>query len=96
MHDWGMHDWILHSLSLDWEKGTLEIHLTAFDGAGAQSIRAYEVKRLDIPRHHEWGPSRSILETNGPEPEGNAQKLILFMQSGDEIVIVAERFDMPV
>jgi hypothetical protein len=89
-----MHDWSLLSLTVDWEIG--DACIVVRSPSGHASIRASELRELHVPRHRPWGPSASINIVTGPlqGPDGHAS-LIIEMQSGDQIQIVARSIEMP-
>ena len=94
---YSMHDWTVRSVSIDWKIGAATISLTRFGDGAPVVIAAHDVRDIHIPRKFEWGPSVSILTTQGPDSvEGGQFSLLIQMQSGDMIRIVASRFDLPV
>lgn len=89
-----LHDWALRRIDLDWEQGKLLIEVTGPHRTG--SIVCSDVHAVIIPRIYPWGASISINEIRGPEliPDGY-EKLVIEMQSGDEIEIIARSFSFP-
>jgi hypothetical protein len=89
-----MHDWSLLSLNVDWAAGDARVVLRS--PSGEVSIRASELRELHAPRHRPWGPSASINAVNGPIQGPDEQaSLVIEMQSGDSIRIVARAIEMP-
>ena len=89
-----MHDWTLLGLSIDWTKGTARIEL--WSSGGARVLTAAGLKSAVVPRASPWGPSSSINGYCGPvRTEDGTSRLVVEMQSGDVIEIVADEFLMP-
>jgi hypothetical protein len=88
--DLKLHDATLEKLALDWRAGCAEVLLHA--ATGVVTLRASGVTKLACPRLHPWGPSSSVNEVRGPLARDGRMVLELEMQSGDVIVIEAERF----
>ncbi len=90
-----MHDWALTDLTFNWETACVTIRLS-WDSV-SRTVTADGVSELLIPRANEWGPSVSVNKVSEVEtlPSGLKQ-LLIEMQSGDIIRIVAKRFALPV
>jgi hypothetical protein len=89
-----MHDWLLLGLAVDWTAGTARLDLRS--STGAKAITAIGLKRAVLPRELPWGPSSSVNGCRGPLPgEDGSTRLVIEMQSGDEIELVADQFEMP-
>jgi hypothetical protein len=88
-----LHDAILLELRLDWSQRVCVATVQAFvqrdQQAVARQIIWYGMREASIPHHAPWGESQSINAAR-VEP-GSA--FVLEMQSGDEIRIVADRFE---
>lgn len=89
-----MHDWVLVSVSVDWEVGTARLELS-WDGH-LQAITARGLSNLLLPRRHPWGPSVHVNESHGPtQLESGDHLLSIEMQSGDKIELIAKEIEMP-
>lgn len=89
-----MHDWTLNSVTVVWRSGELRISLQS--PAGPIEVRAAGLRRLDMPRAFPWGQSVSINEVAGPTPlSGGGEQLVIEMQSGDRIEVVADAIELP-
>ena len=90
-----LHDATFLGLTLCWQKGEAVLSFqTGRAGQASLSLRARGVHKLCCPRQQPWGPSVSINSVREqPSPSSPALRdLIVEMQSGDEIVVVAESF----
>ena len=85
-----MHDWTLLNIQLDWEEGKLEIRLLD-NSSKEQIISAEGVMNVNIPRHFEWGKSVSVNEIRALTQHDGKFNLIIQMQSGDEIKLLASK-----
>jgi hypothetical protein len=89
-----MHDWTLRGLSIDWTRGTVRLELSSSDGV--RVLTAAGLKSASVPRRGPWGPSSSINGYRGPfRTEDGTSRLVIEMQSGDVIELVADEFVMP-
>lgn len=89
-----MHDWTLLSEKVDWKEGVVSLEFE--NGAGRQRLHASGLRELHVPRTQSWGPSVSVLESQGPSVlEDGSARLSIQMQTGDRIEIVAHAFDLP-
>jgi hypothetical protein len=88
-----MHDWTLNRLTVDWEAGEVEVSLDMWQGP--RLIRALGLKHLRVGREFPWGPSVSVNGVVGPTAVEDGHLLLIEMQSGDPIEIVASSFQMP-
>ncbi len=78
---------------VDWEAGTAEIRL-GHQGIDVTAI-ASGLRTLDVSRKQPWGPSIWVNKTIGPtRTDDGLVKLVIEMQSGDAIVLVAERIEL--
>jgi hypothetical protein len=95
MDDMLMHDWTLKTIKIEWDVGSAELHLIARPGI-LRSLKARGLVELTVSRRLEWGPSESILSSNGPiiRPDGNSQ-LTIQLQSGDVISMTSAEIEMP-
>lgn len=89
-----LHDWTLTSIDLNWNVGTVRLHLTSAPGV-TKYLTARNLVELVVPRRQEWGPSESILSSDGPKESAGGQQLEILMQSGDSLRIVAQEITMP-
>jgi hypothetical protein len=89
-----MHDWTFLGLSIDWTTGTARLELESY--TGPEILTAIGLRGVVVPRRFPWGPSLSINKCRGPDRiEGGAGRLVIEMQSGDEIELIADQFVMP-
>lgn len=90
-----MHDWTVTSILMDWKSGSMEIHLVD-DHLCERKIEATGVKEILISRALEWGYSASVNEILMSGVSGTScQELKIEVQSGDDIRVIADHFDMP-
>lgn len=90
-----MHDWTLLSIHCDWEAKTIVMKLLDHHSE-IREIKALGVQRFVLCHDEPWGPSVSILEHEGPFDIGDGLlRLVLKVQSGDELEIQAVEFDLP-
>jgi hypothetical protein len=87
------HDAYLKSIVIEWRVGAARLEL-GYDET-AIVIRASGLQGLHLPRKEPWGPSDWINSVQGPvnEPQG-AQRLMIEMQSGDVIEVVAREISV--
>lgn len=89
-----MHDWSLVSVTADWASGTVEMNFNA--APGSMRLIAHNCREFGFPRRHPWGPSVSVNTVTGPRSTDSGMlELLVEMQTGDVIRIVASRFEMP-
>ncbi len=88
-----LHDATLQAVQLQWTEGVVRVSLIYFDGDRRRhgSILGTNVSDLSCPRAFPWGRSHSINTVSLDESE-TAARLLVEMQSGDQIVIVADAF----
>ncbi len=87
-----MHDWTLHSISMDWESGSAICSLAG--PKGTASIVAKDVAELRVPRNLPWGRSVSVNQVTGPTRRDDGLFLLsIEMQSGDTIEVAARAFE---
>ena len=95
MEDKLMHDWTLKNIEVTWQGGTVRLGLISSPGV-TKYLTARDLVELVVPRRQEWGPSESIMSSDGPAPHGdNNQRLEILMQSGDSLSITAREITMP-
>jgi transcription antitermination factor NusG len=88
-----LHDWTLKSLIYNWSDKILTIDLTD-SSSDNKELLAENVTDLKVPHHDEWGKSLSILEAPDIlKIDDKNKKLVITMQSGDMIEIVAGKFE---
>jgi hypothetical protein len=83
-----MHDAVLLSVGLDWEKGVGRISVRTARGSGSLVVEG--VRSLVCPRQFPWGRSVSVNEVairKSPAPEEGLE-LTVEMQSGDVLLMV--------
>lgn len=90
-----LHDATLLSVALDWRSGTAALHFrTANVSAPNAVISGIATRLLQCPREMMWGPSvsvnRTMFEESGVD---GVPRLEIEMQTGDVIVLVAERIE---
>jgi len=90
-----MHDWTLVDILVRWKEATAVVSLV--DGSSAvREIRCAGVNKVSVSRDLPWGPSNSVLEFKGPRSSGGqGMQIVIEMQSGDLVEIVAQSFDLP-
>lgn len=88
-----LHDATLVSVDFRWLDGQVALLFRA--QLGAMTVTAHNVTSLVVPRENPWGPSVSVNSTRVLNGTGSSlRRLVIEMQSGDEIVIDAERFEI--
>ena len=89
-----LHDAGLVSVRLDWEPGTLRFEFVPHEMYADQPrvIEARGVRHAEFPRGYDWGPSNSVLEAKEPAPSSDGSRLVITMQSGDDLVVIADEF----
>jgi hypothetical protein len=90
-----MHDWTLVSILFEWKSARV---ILEFETGGSKSKRlvGHGVSELHAPRLNDWGPSVSVTKVAGPSDDASGRReLVIEMQSGDHIRIVAKSFDFP-
>jgi hypothetical protein len=89
-----MHDWTFKGVSVDWGEATAELEFSS--ASGPKVVRAKGLWDMHLPRKLPWGPSVSVNRCNEPaQIEGGDYSLVIEMQSGDKIELVAQQFEMP-
>lgn len=91
-----LHDATLLSVALDWRTGTAALNFrTANVSAPNAVIRGIATRLLQCPRERIWGPSVSVNKTTFEESGvDGVRRLEIEMQTGDVIVLVAERIEL--
>jgi hypothetical protein len=89
-----MHDWILVDIVYNWGDGNCRLQFRNQSSVDCY-IYARKVIKLVVPRNEEWGHSNSVNKLIGPILDTCGRKLEIQMQSGDVIVICAEKFELP-
>jgi hypothetical protein len=90
-----MHDWILKDLTIDWKNASLRIQVLC-SKSEIVNISAEKFCQISIPKQENWGPSVFINQVIGPVPWGtNQYKLVIEMQSGDCIEVIANVIKLP-
>jgi hypothetical protein len=83
-----LHDTTLLSIEVDWPKGAVIVRLR---GASDEiHVSAIGLRLATIPRFQPWGPSVSVNTAQLMTVEGGVTRLVVEMQSGDELVIEAD------
>lgn len=90
-----LHDATLLRVEVVWESGMVTLHVKTASTPGTRVI-AFGARLLECPRRAPWGPSVSINEVRGPArtPDGLRNRIEMELQSGDTLVIEAERFQL--
>ena len=89
-----MHDWLLISISMDWDLGRLTVELR--DSASTvRVVTAVGVRNLQVPKETPWGPSNSVNSSSIEVLPAGTKRLQIEMQSGDVIEVVAEQLSIP-
>lgn len=89
-----VHDWVLDSIVADWAIRSVSVVLIDRTSV-KKTLTAHGVRRLSMRHDEPWGESASVLSIEGPEriPD-EMQRLVIRIQSGDDVEIDAERFDI--
>ena len=89
-----LHDAQLVSVRLEWEPGTVRFEFVPHEVYPDQPrvIEARGLRHAEFPRRYEWGPSDSVLEAREPEPSADGARFVIAMQSGDDLVVIADEF----
>lgn len=90
-----MHDWILDSVLADW--GSKSLTLALIDRTSTKrTLHARRVRKFMLLHEEPWGSSGSVLSYEGPNALGDGFfRLVIKVQSGDDLEIEAEAFDIP-
>lgn len=89
-----MHDWTLMEILVDWAAARVEINFLD-NKSTRQKIIADGVIELNVPRHCEWGESLSVNEVKGPQIREIGFFILIEMQSGDGIELLAKSIVLP-
>lgn len=91
-----LHDATLEYLRLSWSTGEILVRLrTGIWSCPEVTVRGHAGQRVECPRQHPWGASVSVNEVRAPVEEAQGSvRLEIEMQSGDLLVLVAERFEL--
>lgn len=86
---------MLVSLEVRWKAGEVVVHLRHWEAPHLRIV-GVAVRDVQCPRRLPWGPSASVNDVRGPAraDDGAGERLEIEMQSGDTIVLVAERFEV--
>jgi hypothetical protein len=89
-----LHDAGLKSIDVDWAQRTATLRLTPHENYPNQptAIRIRGLRQLVAQRLDPWGPSESIMTSEGPDASDEGTRLVLHMQSGDEVTVIADTF----
>ena len=89
-----LHDAGLSGIEIDWEQRRAVIHLVPHGAYSEQpkAIKIRGLRQVTAARYEPWGPSDAILATEGPSAPDGGGRLVLHMQSGDDVVVVADEF----
>jgi hypothetical protein len=87
----GLHDATLISITVHWIEGTAELTFR-LAGQVEATVSALRLSGLMVPREQPWGRSVSVNSAVVTAASGGRQRLVVEMQSGDEIVAYAEEF----
>lgn len=86
-----LHDALLDRICVEWRSRLCTFHLRAFVEAGAHAqpyqLTFSDLSEIHIPMRYPWGESVHINGQGAQPPVYSVE-----MQSGDEIMIVAESF----
>ena len=88
-----VHDAVLQRVSVDWPAATVAVELHPVPG-DPLVITAYGVRELHVNRWEPWGPSAFVNNAEVHEAAAGQVRLRLAMQSGDQVLVVAEEFDL--
>ncbi len=86
-----LHDATLISIEFEWASGLVSLNFAAHIGDYRKvRIVAYGAKKLVCPRELPWG--RSISVNGVILSDSEVSRLEIEMQSGDVIIIIADKF----
>ena len=88
-----MHDWVFNSIEVNWHSGLSLISLTDRKSINREII-IQGIINFSLSRRFEWGESISINKTLLKE-KGEGYNLVIEMQSGDTIEIIANKICLP-
>lgn len=88
-----LHDAVLERLHVDWSAATVTVELHPVPGEPIV-LTAYGVRELRVDRWEPWGPSAFVNSAEVHDAAPGQVHLRLQMQSGDQVLIVAEQFDL--
>jgi hypothetical protein len=86
-----LHDAVFDSLTVDWAGATAAFRFTLVGGDRDQqalAIHGSGLRTLFVPREQPWGPS--LYVNRAQLSEGEIAEIRIEMQSGDEIVLLAD------
>lgn len=90
-----MHDWTLLSAKFEWAEARVTLYLLN-SSSEIVSIIAEGAASLVIPKKDGWGRSVSVNNITGPNlQEDGAFLLVVEMQCGDAIEVIARSFTLP-
>lgn len=90
-----MHDWTLLSAKFEWAEARVTLYFLNSISERV-SIIAEETTSLVMPKKDEWGRSVSVNIVTGPNlQEDGAFLLVVEMQCGDAIEVIARSFILP-
>jgi hypothetical protein len=86
-----LHDAEINAMAFDWARKTFALDVTPMQMARSSPCRLLfsGVRSLAWTRNDEWGPSASIYNVE-THVEGDLQRFLIQMQSGDVIDVLAE------
>ncbi len=88
-----MHDWMLVSISVEWESATVELAL--LDASSQRTLLLKGVRAVSFDRSEPWGPSNSVNAVSvADDPSGRGIVLILELQSGDNVMVSASSCEL--
>jgi hypothetical protein len=89
-----MQNWVLKTVSVEWKEGTVRLELSS--GGTLKVIRAKGLSDLRLNRKSSVNPDVSVKHCEGPTKlQGGEYSLVIEMQSGGKIELVARQFEMP-
>ena len=89
-----LHDAGLKSIDVDWEQRSAVLCLIPDESYPEQppTIQIRGLRQLIAERYEPWGPSDSIMTSEGPHASNPGTRLVLHMRSGDDVTVVADTF----
>lgn len=88
-----LHDATLLRVQAEWAGGIAAIELERAPGV-VVIVTARGLREFSMTRRHEWGPSVSVNGAEIDTSDSGEYSLTIEMQSGDKIVVRAERLDV--
>lgn len=87
-----LHDAEVSKIICDYDKGTLEMPIIIAEKDQYAALLKFEdILHIEINRREPWGAGIYIFEVNVDDAEGDAFKVSILLNSGDEFNITASK-----